>query len=125
METSRCGFWELVKTYRQSKNKKEVKALIKENQEIFTIEYHRVHKLVSEKMDSPEVTVNGGTPFTEYVGADDGHDDLTDYIIWNGQAVVDSFLADPKFAIPLAKRMSKNPGFSGDTNILRKLVYEN
>lgn len=61
--------------------------------------------------------------FSCYVGSDDGHDDLVDYIIWNGKPAVESFLNDILTALPLAKIMSSDPGFDGDTNILQSLIY--
>ncbi len=73
-------------------------------------------------MYRPTVCIDGETPFTEYVGADDGHEDLCDFIIWHGQETMQAFLDDPKSAIPLAQKMSKTRGFDGDVNTLKKLV---
>lgn len=117
------SFWDLLNAYKCSEDHKRARSFIKENKQKFNEGYRQIHELVNNKMFSPEVNVNGVTPFTKYVGADDGHDDLIDYIIWNGKETVDNFLADPKSAVPLAKKMTKNPNFSGDINTLKRLSY--
>ena len=85
----------------------------------FISDYHIISKLVHDKMYSREV----GDMFCEIVGSDDGHDDLCDFIIWNGKQATTDFLSDPKTAMFLAETMSQHPGFDGDTNSLKGMIY--
>ena len=85
----------------------------------FVSNYHIISRLVHDKMYSREVA----DMFCEIVESADGHDDLCDFIIWNGKQATTDFLADPKSAIPLAEIMSHNPGFDGPINSLRRIVY--
>ena len=75
-----------------------------------------------QTLAGPDVLVNGESIFGEAVGADDGHDDLIDFLIWNGKETVNKFLQDPSSALPLAKRMHRNPLFDGDINIMKRLI---
>lgn len=104
-------FWEVLLIYKINGNQKASKEFIDD--------YHVIWKLVHNKMYSREVD----DMFCGYVGADDGHDDLIDYIIWHGKGCVDKFLQDPSSVIPLAKNMRKHYGFDGDINILQKIIY--
>ena len=40
--------------------------------------------------------------------------------MWN---FISNFLKDPKSAVPLAERMFKHEGFDGDTNVIRRIIY--
>ena len=77
----------------------------------FIDECSKLGRLIQQRMYDPSLT---GDIFCEYVGSDDGHDDLCDFIIWNGKESVDNFLQDSSSAIPLAERMSQHPGFDND-----------
>ncbi len=115
------NFWTLLDEYKRMK-KGDV---IKSDQSNFVNDYHAIHKVVHAKMYGPDTRINGepgSSIFGEYVGADDGHDDLIDFLIWNGKETVNKFLQDPRSAIPLAKRMSRNPLFDGDVNIMKRLT---
>lgn len=54
-----------------------------------------------------------GDMFCDIVGTDNGHNDLCDFIIWNGEECVSNFLQDPLSVISLAEIMSDQPGFRG------------
>ena len=86
----------------------------------FENKFRIVSNIVSERIYGKDIN----EMFSEYVGADDGHDDLADFIIWHGMETTESFLIDPKTAIPLAKRMSKHEGFDGDINVIRRIIYD-
>lgn len=84
----------------------------------FVANYQIISQLVSNKMYSDDI----GDMFCNFVGSDDGHDDLCDFIIWNGKQATTEFLLNPKSAIPLAKSMGKDPGFDGDINSLQRII---
>lgn len=111
METD---FWKQLTSYKRSRTLNNPKG--------FEQGYYLIHGLVYNKMMGPDVTINCDSIFTCYVGADDGHEDLVDYIIWNGQDTVMNFLSNPSSALFLAKKMSRDLGFDGDVNILKALI---
>lgn len=122
MATSEEFFFLTLAEYKQAKDKKAYLGSLQGKQDLFTKGYYDVYHKVYGFMFGPTVTIERETPFTQYVGADDGHEDLCDFIIWHGQTTMQAFLDDPKSAIPLAEKMSKTRGFSGDVNSLKKLV---
>lgn len=104
--------WEVIDNYKKNGVKPEKNT---------THDYNVYHKKLSAKMFGPEV--QDEDLFSRYVGSDDGHYDLIDFILWHGQETTELFLKDPKTAIPLAKVMSKNPNFDGDINILQRIIH--
>ena len=106
-------FWTQLESYKQSNQIRNSEA------DSFVSDYKTISKLVRDKMYSREV----GDMFCEIVGSDDGHDDLCDFIIWNGKPSTSNFLSDPKTAIPLAETMSQHPGFDGDINSLKRMIF--
>lgn len=103
--------WDIIENYKQNNIKPDKKSLG---------DYYKIHEIISAKMFGPDV--QNEDLFSRFVGADDGHYDLIDYIIWNGKEVTENFLNDPKTAIPLARIMSKDPNFDGDVNILQRML---
>lgn len=63
--------------------------------------------------------LTAGDIFCEYAS----HDDLVDFIIWNGKDTVENFLENVSSALILASTMTKDPGFDGDVNILQRLIF--
>lgn len=115
------NFWTLLNQYQTMKNKD----VFDNHRDLFVSSYYNIHDIVNTKMYGPYVHVDGESIFNNDdfgIGSDDGHDDLIDYIIWSGREAVMNFLLDPKSALPLAKKMLKDPGFNGDVNILKRLV---
>lgn len=110
------NFWQQLESYKRSRTLSNCKE--------FEQNYFQVHTVVYKKMMGPDVISNGDSIFTCYVGADDGHEDLVDFIIWNGKHTVENFLNNPSTALSLAKNMSKDSGFDGDVNILKSLIYK-
>lgn len=87
----------------------------------FENKYLAVSEIVNRKVYEMAATYDG--LYAEYVGGDDGHDDLADFIIWHGRDTVENFFKDPKSVIILAEKMSKHEGFDGDINIIRRIIY--
>ena len=110
------------KTAKAAKDKHTYLASIASNQDRFVQGYEEIYAKVNTLMYGPTVCQEGITPFNQYVGADDGHDDLCDFIIWNGKEATQAFLEKPESAIPLAMKMSKTKGFTGDVNSLKELI---
>ena len=108
-------FWISLALYRQ--HGLSLSALRTEN---FKNDFLLLSKRVRNRMYKSDVD----DMFCEYVGSDDGHEDLCDFIIWNGRETTEDFIRNPKTAIPLAKRMSKHEGFDGDINIIRRIIYD-
>lgn len=124
------SLWNVLEEYKSSGSRRIKAGSPLDNKiKILTVkqEYFAIRNQVSTKM----YDVNGGvtSPDGESIfnnddfgiGSDDGHDDLVDFIIYNGKESVDNFLTNPKSALPIAKKMTKHPGFSGDTNDLRRI----
>ena len=103
------NFWVQLDSWKRTK-KLDQKAEFKSN-------YLQIHKMVYAKM------LTAGDIFCEYVGADDGHDDLVDFIIWNGKDSTEKFLENVSSALTLASIMSRDPGFDGDVNSLQRIIY--
>lgn len=115
-------FFTTLTGYKEAEDKSSYLASIHPNQDLFVEGYHEVYRKVNAMMYGSTVCVKGITPFNQYVGADDGHDDLCDFIIWHGKETTQAFIDNPETAIPLAKKMSTTKGFDGDVNSLEKLV---
>lgn len=111
------NFWTLLDEYKRMKKGD----IIKSDQSNFVSDYHAIHRIVSAKMFGPDVLVNGESIF-DMIGGDDDHEDLIDFLIWNGKETVNKFLENPRSALPLAKRMHRNPLFDGDVNIMKKII---
>ena len=102
------SFWTQLDSWK--KNKKL------DQKEEFESNYLQIHKMVYAKM------ITAGDIFCQYVGADDGHDDLVNFIIWNGRNTVEKFLENASSALLLSSTMMRDPGFNGDVNSLRQLI---
>lgn len=102
-------FWTQLESWKSTK--------ILDQRAEFKLNYLQIHRLVYTKM------LTAGDIFCEYVGADDGHDDLVDFIIWNGKDTVEKFLENVSSALILSSTMTQNPGFNGDINSLQRLIY--
>lgn len=122
MTSTEDFFFTTLNEYKNSQDKKSYLGTLQGKQDLFTQGYYDVYRKVYDLMFGSTVCLEGETPFTQYVGADDGHEDLCDFIIWHGKESVQSFMDNPKSAIPLAKKMSRSKGFDGDVNSLKRLV---
>lgn len=115
-------FFTILRDYQESKDKQAYLGSLQGKQDLFTQGYCDVYHKVYNFMFGSTVCIEGETPFNQYVGSDDGHEDLCDFIIWHGQETTQAFLDKPESAIPLAQKMSQRQDFTGDFNSLKKLV---
>lgn len=122
MQSDEEFFFATLVEYKQAKDKQAYLVTLQGKQDLFIKGYYEAYHKVYEFMFGPTVCIEGETPFTQYVGADDGHEDLCDFIIWHGKETMQTFLDNPKSAVPLAQKMAKTTGFTGDINSLKKLV---